>query len=152
MTDEEEAFDKCLKYLENIKTQKQVSDYLYKKGYGTKTVEHCMKKLREYKYVDDEEYAKLYVKSYMEKKGKRLLEFELKTKGISEEIIKRVFENFEDSEEVILSISEKFLKTRPRDKKTAQKLCAHLFSKGFNFDDIQKVLRKLIYNFDEETE
>ena len=49
-------------------------------------------------------------------------------------------------------MAEKFIKNKPRDKKTAQKLFAHLSSKGFDFDDINKVIRKLIYDFEQDEE
>lgn len=144
------AFDRCLKLLAAPKTEKQVRDYLYGKGYATKTVNYCIGKLNEYKYLNDEEYAKIYLRSYAKRKGKRLIEFELKTKGVSEEIIKNIFENFEENNEVLLALAEKFLKNKPRDKKTAQKLSAHLFSKGFEFDEINRIIKKLIYNFENE--
>lgn len=146
------AFDRCLKYLENLKTEKQVRDYLYSKGYTSKTVDYCMSKLHDYKYLNDEEFAKLYVNYYSSKKGKRLLEFELKTKGIKEEIIRNILDNLENKEEILINLAEKFIKNKPRDKKTAQKLFAHLSSKGFDFDDINKVIRKLIYDFEQDEE
>jgi regulatory protein len=145
------AFDKSLKYVANLKTEKQVKDYLYSKGYTSKTVDYCLAKLNEYKYINDEEFAKIYVKSYAQKKGKRLLEFELKTKGIKEEIIKNIFDNFFENEEVLVNLAEKFLKNKPRDKKTIQKLFAHLSSKGFEFEEINKVIRNF-YNLNQFSE
>lgn len=143
------AFDRSLKYVANLKTEKQVKDYLYSKGYTTKTVNYCISKLHDYNYLNDKEFARIYVRSYAHKKGKRLLEFELKSKGVKEEIIKDIFDNFPENEEVLENLAEKFLKNKPRDKKTAQKLFAHLSSKGFEFDEINKVIRKYIYNFAE---
>lgn len=144
------AFDKSLKYIANIKTEKQVKDYLYSKGYTDKTVNYCITKLKEYKYLNDEEFAKLYVKSYSCKKGKRLLEFELKAKGIKKEIIKQILNKLPDNEEILENLAQKFLKNKPKDKKTAQKLFAHLFSKGFEFEEINKTIRKHIFNFENE--
>ncbi len=144
------ALDKSLKYLANLKTEKQVKDYLYSKGYTSKTVNYCISKLNEYKYINDEEFAKFYIKAYIEKKGKRLIEFELKSKGVKEEIIKNILSNLPESEDIVLTLAKKFLKNKERDKKTAQKLFAHLSSKGFEYEEINKVIKKLIYNFDTE--
>lgn len=146
------ALDRSLKYLANMKTEKQVRDYLYSKGYTSKTVNYCMSKLNDYKYLNDEEFAKMYVKSYCYKKGKRLLAFELKSKGVSEEIIKNTLDNLEENEEVLINLAEKFLKNKPRDRKTAQKLFAHLSSKGFNFEEISKVVKKRVYDFEASEE
>lgn len=141
------ALDRSLKYIATLKTEKQVKDYLYSKGYTSKTVNYCISKLHDYNYLNDEEFARVYVRSYAEKKGKRLLEFELKSKGIKEETIKDVFDNFSGNEEILNNLAVKFLKNKDLDKKTAQKLFARLSSKGFEFDEINKVIRKYIYNF-----
>jgi regulatory protein len=146
------ALDKSLKYLANIKTEKQVKDYLYSKGYTTKTINFCITKLHDYKYLNDEEFAKLYVKSYAQKKGKRLMEFELKSKGIKEEIAKEVLDNLEENDQILENLALRYLKNKPRDKKTAQKLFAHLSSKGFDFEEINKIIRKYIYNFEENND
>lgn len=145
------AFDRCLKLLSAPKSKKQVKDYLYSKGYTSKTVDFCISKLEEYNYLDDQAFADMYVKSYCYKKGKRLLDFELKAKGISEEKIRCALEHYNPDEDDLLCLSEKFLKNKPRDKKTMSKLAQHLFSKGFSFDEINPVLKKLI-DFGENNE
>lgn len=146
------AFDKCLKLLSVPKTKKQVKDYLYGKGYTTKTVSYCISKLEEYKYLDDEAFASLYVKSYSFKKGKRLLDFELKSKGVSQEIINKVLEKYEFKNEDIIALAEKFVKGKPKDKKTAQKLVAQLFSKGFSLEEINPIVKKIVFDFEAEGE
>ncbi len=146
------AFDKCLKLLSVPKTKKQVKDYLYGKGYTTKTVSYCISKLEEYNYLDDEAFASLYVKSYSFKKGKRLLDFELKSKGVSQEIINKVLEEYEFKNEDIIALAEKFVKGKPKDKKTAQKLVAHLFSKGFSLEEINPIVKKIVFDFEAEGE
>lgn len=146
------AFDKCLKLLSVPKTRKQIVDSLSSKGYAPKTISYCLEKLDEYKYLDDEAFARLYVNSYSFKKGKRLLEFELKSKGVSQEIINKVMQNYEFSQEDLISLAEKFIKGKAKDKKTAQKLSAHLFSKGFTLDEISPVVRKLVFDLGEENE
>lgn len=146
------AFDKSLKYLANLKTEKQVKDYLCSKGYTTKTVNFCISKLNDYKYLNDEEFAKIYIRTYIERKGKRLIEFELKSKGIKEEIVKDILQNLPENDEILFNLAQKFLKNKPRDKKTAQKLFTRLSAKGFEYDEINKVIRKLIYNFENEND
>lgn len=146
------AFDKALKYLSAIKSEKQVKDYLFGKGYAKKTVDFVIKKLYEYNYLNDELFAKAYISNYQAKKGKRLLAFELETKGISREIINNLLENFDDNEEIIYALANKFLKNKPLDNKTAKKLINHLFSKGYSFNKINKVVKNKFYNFDNISE
>lgn len=142
------ALDKSFRYLTNLKTEKQIKDYLYSKGYTSKTVNYCIAKLHDYNYINDEEFTKMYVKSYIEKKGKRLIEFELKSKGVKIETIKKVLESLPENSEILGNLALKFLKNKPRDKKTAQKLFAHLSSKGFEFEEINKIIRKYVFDFE----
>ena len=143
------AFDKAIKYLSSIKSEKQVKDYLYSKGYTSKTINYVLDKLKEYNYIDDELFAKTYIQNYSLKKGIRLLKFELESKGINREIINNALENVDDNDETIKYLAEKYLTGKTKDRKTMQKLANHLFSKGFSFDKINKIIKQ-IYNFSEE--
>lgn len=147
-----DALNKCLKLLAVPKTKKQIIDHLYLKGYSNLTVNHCINKLEEYGYINDENFAKLYLESYKNKKGKRLLEFELKTKGVSEEIITNVFKNFFSSKEAIENIAKKYLKNKEKNISTAKKLSQHLLMKGFTFSEINPILKNLIYDLGDENE
>lgn len=142
------AFDKALKYLSAIKSEKQVKDYLFGKGYAAKTVKYVVDKLHEYNYLNDELYAKAYISNYQHKKGKRLISFELESKGVSREIINNLMEDFDENDEIINALADKFLKNKPKDNKTAKKLMNHLFSKGYSFDKINKVVKNKFYNFE----
>lgn len=142
------AFERAIKYLSAIKSEKQVKDYLYSKGYGKIIVDFVVNKLKEYNYINDEAFARMYVQNYQMKKGKKLLQFELETKGISKDIIANLLQDFDDNLECMRSLSEKFLKNKPRDKKTAIKLSNHLFSKGYTYDKINKILKEFIYDFE----
>ena len=141
------AFDKALKYLSAIKSEKQVKDYLFGKGYTAKTVKYVVDKLHEYNYLNDELYAKAYISNFQHKKDKRLISFELESKGVSREIINNLMENFDENDEIINALADKFLKNKPKDNKTAKKLMNHLFSKGYSFDKINKVVKNKFYNF-----
>lgn len=146
------AFDKALKFLSAIKSEKQVKDYLFGKGYTAKTVKFVIEKLHEYNYLNDEIFAKAYISNYSNKKGKRLIAFELESKGVSREIVNNLLDNFDENDEIINNLADKFLKNKPRDNKTAKKLINHLFSKGFSFDKINKVVKNKFYNFEEISE
>lgn len=144
------AFDRAIRYLSAIKSEKQVKDYLFTKGYSKKIVDFVINKLKEYNYINDEVFAKMYIQNYQVKKGKRLLQFELETKGISKEIISNLLEDFDDNLDCMRSLAEKFLKGKTRDKKTAIKLSNHLFSKGYTYDKINKIIKEFIYDFEQE--
>lgn len=139
------AFTKAINYVSNnYKTKKQVKDYLYKKGYNKDTITYVVDKMEEYKYLDDENYAKQFVLTYSKKYGKLKLIAGLRSKGISDKIIDNLFED--ENVEIIdslESVANKYLKNKILDEKTYIKLSRFLYSRGFQFDEINSFLNKL---------
>ena len=54
----------------NLKTKKQMRTYLKDKGYSQKIVDYVLEKLAEYNYINDVNYATIYVRSVKHKYGK----------------------------------------------------------------------------------
>jgi regulatory protein len=138
------ATEKALNFLSNrAKTKKQVKEYLEKKGYTEKTVIAVMEKLIEYKYVSDENYAEDYVRVYSSKKGKRLIEMELKQKGVSDIDMRSALDSIENEEESALKIAEKYLKFKEKSKENLLKCYKYLLSKGFSFDTAKSAVERI---------
>lgn len=142
------AFDKAMNYLgRGMKTCKQMRDYLSKKGYSSEIVEYVVVKLKEYRYLDDNIYAQTYVEQNVRTKGTRRLKQELVQKGIS---VSQAEEYSQIDGELALDnatrLAEKYMKNKPRDIKTLQKLQRYLVSRGYGFDTVNTVVRS--YNLD----
>ena len=138
------AFSKAINYVSNnYKTKKQVKDYLYKKGYNKNTIVYVIDKMEEYKYLDDESYAKQFVLTYSKKYGKLKLISGLRSKGISDTIIDNLFDGDVEIKSDIESVASKYLKNKILDEKTYLKLSRFLYSRGFEFDEINSYLNKL---------
>lgn len=142
------AFDKAMNYLgRGMKTCKQMRDYLSKKGYPGQIVEYVIVKLKEYRYLDDNIYAQTYVEQNVRTKGTRRLKQELVQKGIS---VSQAEEYSQIDGELALDnatrLAEKYMKNKPRDIKTLQKLQRYLISRGYGFDTVNTVVRS--YNLD----
>ena len=142
------SFDKALSYIERgIKTEKNIRDYLKKKGYLEESVNKAVDKLLEYGYINDEVYAENYISTYSQTKGKQKLKFDLLSKGVDKSIIDQKLEKLLDEEgqfESAKTLALKFLKNKIRDEKTYQKLCGHLVSKGFSFDVVSKIAKVVL--------
>ena len=97
-------------------------------------------KLKEYKYIDDESFARSFVSSRLRNKprGKSVLISELISKGVSKDIAEMVCnEDIPDELEVLRNTFEK----KYRDKKfdiNDSKMVGFLQRKGFNWDLIQQ--------------
>ena len=136
------AMSRVTKYIgSSLKTQKQIRDYLRKKEYSDDTIEFVMSKLAEYNYIDDQKYAQAYVLTYGKKYGKLKLISQLKVKGVSEEIIECVLED--NKVDSIESVASKYLKNKVMSYEVSQKLFRFLYSRGYEFDEINSYINKL---------
>lgn len=142
-SEKEIAQNKAISYISKYqKTEKELKDYLIKKGFDEEIVLEVIKKLKEYSFVDDDIYAKNFIKSKSKRSGKRKLSFELKKRGIDENLINENIKEYADDSETILPLCEKYLKNKPRDYKTKQKAYRFLSSRGFVSEDIIGALNK----------
>ena len=144
------ALDKALSFVtKSKKTQKQVKEHLYSKGYTEQTVESVIEKMKDYRFLDDGDYAESYAKSYSKTKGKKLIEMELKKRGVSEEDMSLAIENIGDQTESAVLIAEKYLKNKQKDKVNLLKCYKYLLSKGFDYDVSKTVIERLGKNEDD---
>lgn len=131
------CFNRSLTLLEKcMKSEKMLKDYLKEKGYPKSCIDKAIEKLKEYGYINDENFAENFIRSYCSTKSKRKLKFDLLSKGIKESIIDGKLDEIVDEEEeknLILSLSKKFLNGRELDLKTKQKFYNHMAGKGFDF-------------------
>ena len=135
------ALSKAVKYISsNLKTTKQIKVYLKKKEYNHQTIDYVIEKLDEYKYLDDENYAKSFVLTYSNKYGKLKLISALKSKGISDEIIDKIFA--EEISSNIRNVAEKYLRNKGKNTQTYIKLSRFLYSRGYEFEEINKLINE----------
>ncbi len=140
------AFDKALTHLSATrKTEKQIRDFLTKKGYLPVVCDYVVEKLRGYDFINDEEYAEAYAESASRKKGGRLIRMELKGRGLSDEAIDGALSNVSEEQEIATAteILTKYMRGKTWDKTTLQKGYRYLMGKGFSFDVAKEALSAL---------
>jgi len=139
------CLNKATNYINSkLKTTKQLKDYLYLKGYKTPTINRVIDKLNEYKILNDDYFAEMFVKSNQNKMSKKSIENKLATKGVKKEIYSS-FTSEVDDKNLCIKLSEKFMKNKENKKENFEKLMRHLQYKGFIFDAINSALRTLKY-------
>ena len=139
------AFDKALTHLSATrKTEKEIRDFLSKKGYLPAVIEYVMEKLRGYDFVNDTDYAKAYVDFSANKKGGRLIRMELRQKGLTDEDIDSALQDVstETQEDAAVKILQKYLRSKEITKETLQKAFRYLMGKGFDCDVAKTALQK----------
>ncbi len=136
------ATEKAVKYISNnLKTTKQIKDYLKKKNYSEITINYVLEKLKEYEYINDENYAKSFILTYSKKYGRLKLKSLLIQKGISELIINSLLEEVKSDN--LELVATKYLKNKEINSNTYVKLSRFLYSRGYDFDEINSFINRL---------
>lgn len=147
------AFDKALTHLSATrKTEKQVRDFLAKKGYLPAVADYVIEKLRSYDFLNDGEYAEAYVEFAARKKGSRLIFMELKNKGVSDEEIRAALDGMDEGTELATATAllQKYMRSKTADRETLHKAFRYLMSKGFDYETAKTALAAFGADEDEE--
>lgn len=138
------CFQKASAYvLKGGHTVKQVAGYLKDKGFDGKIIAKVINKLQDYGYLDDSQFAKTFVEMKSQKHGKRLLEVELKQKGVSDKDIAAAIDCVQDEDETAYLVGKKYIKNKPLDLELKQKCFRYVLSKGFSYDSAKFAVDKL---------
>ena len=117
---------------------------LLDKGFDDVIVNSVADEFSELGYLDDFEYAKLYIEdARLKMKGDKKIAYELSLKGVSERTVR---DALSECEEVPLDaianiINTKYASMDINDYKVKQKITAYLASRGFSFSEINDAVR-----------
>ena len=139
------------------RTEKQLRDHLARKGCGKEDIRETVAELKEYGYIDDREYCRMYFEYGFEKKrGTGRIIRELKDRGVSSDVIECVYSSLEyvpDQYEAAMSAAvegapppdEEEIAEMPYEdrRRLAARTGRRLASRGFSQDVVYRVIRKL---------
>lgn len=136
------ALEKAMNYLSRgMKTERQMSDYLTKKGFGDEIVAYVLDKLRQYRYLDDDAYAQMYVERNGTDRGAKRLRYELIAKGIEPTRAEQIADGVADEAECAAALAQKYMRNKIGDVKTLQKLQRYLLARGYGYDLVNGIVR-----------
>jgi len=127
----------------------EIAQKMKKKGFSEKEISNTLKKLLENKFLDDERFARNYIKQkiLIRPQGKYLSRQKLKEKFIEESDIEKILNEISDLEEInsAQEVAQKWLRLHKNvpNEKLRNKLGMHLAHRGFNYDQIKQVLNNL---------
>ena len=142
----EKAYNYAIKYLKNIKTKKDVYDYLIRKGFSDEETSEVCDYIEEVGLVDDDLYVKFFVEDSfrIKNKGARKIVYELKQRGIEDDKIEEAIEEASDMEyEALKEAYERKLeatKSETDPYKRKNKIIRFLISRGFDYSDIKDIV------------
>ena len=148
-----DLYERAVNYISySPRTEYQVREYiqkyLKKSGVFELNIDHekltneIIEKLKEYKYINDRDYAELFVKSRLKNKPKPryFLLSELLSKGIDKELANEILDVLmPDSFEILKRVYEKKYRDEPITFEDKKKI-SFLQRKGFLWDDISKLV------------
>ncbi|WP_300385869.1 recombination regulator RecX [Clostridium sp.] len=150
----EDSFIKCkssaLRMVErSYKTQKEIGDKLFTKGYDKEVIERTMEFLKEYEFVNDEAYLNMYIKDKIKGQGQNKIKYDLMKKGIKDTEIHEAISNIDEDEELeaakglALKKYNVIKKSESDEYKISQKLYRFLITKGYNYDLVKKAIKEI---------
>lgn len=114
--------------------------------FSPETVQKALKKLADYNYINDAEFARAWVETRKSGRGKRMLAFELKNKGVAKETIDEALADLENAEELEHALS--LVRTKPKYQnlernEAYQKVGSFLSRRGYSYDTIKEVINEI---------
>ena len=130
----------------------ELRERMLRKKYAPETVEEVLLFCAKHDFLNDEKFAKLYAISRMQSRptGKRMVQFELRGKGISPAVAERALgtlEDFDEKEIALEAASKRYRLMKGVPEKTSKaRLYGFLKRRGFSQESVSYVLSKLYRN------
>lgn len=127
--------------LKRMQTKKELLDYLVDKGCNYHLAKELVATFEKKRYVNDDEYARLYIEMKKYLQGPKLLTSNLLKKGVDQNIIHKYLGQIDEYE--ILSVLVKKKYTSYKQKTQKQALVStrnHLITKGYKREIIDSLL------------
>ena len=136
------------------RSEKEVRDRLRRGGYEPDAIEHAIGRLHEWHYLDDADFARRWVENRTahRPRGKRLLQQELRHKGIDGEIARDAIDDANlDETGAAEALARRRLPSYAGDEPAAirRRLGAYLARRGYGYDVIRIALDRALGEADD---
>jgi regulatory protein len=131
------------------RSEKEVRDRLRRGGYEPAAIEHAIARLHEWRYLDDADFARRWVENRTahRPRGRRLLQQELRHKGIDGEIARDAIDDADlDETGAAEALARRRLPSYAGDEPAAirRRLGAYLARRGYGYDVIRTALDRAL--------
>ncbi|MEM7345231.1 MAG: RecX family transcriptional regulator [Chloroflexota bacterium] len=145
--DQDKGYDRALNFLSfRPRSRTEVARYLHGKGYDEATTEAIIERLVVKQYIDDEAFARFWLENreQFKPRGERALRYELRQKGVPDEVINRILTDVDEDELAWAAIESKL----PRWEGLAEdalkkKVFGFLSRRGFGYDVVNQVFERI---------
>ncbi len=155
---EDAAYEAALKLIAyRDRTVHELRTRLAEKGYSADSAEAAIGRIKRIGYLDDRSFCEHYITETLTSRpaGPRFITARLRLKGVHPEVIREALERtypVEAAEEMAYRVAAKRVRRYRNDEPPARrrKLAGFLSRRGFDYDDIQKALRRVLGELDED--
>lgn len=152
-----EAKAKAVRYLSlKLRTEQEVWKKLHDDGYEQECIEKVISELKAIGYINNKLYAQKYVfdRSKLKPLSKKMMKRELKVRGISEDIIDEVLDDWKVEDNVVAEglLKRKFGKYDLDNEKVRKKAYMFLMHRGFSVSTIKEALQSMSSNANPDTD
>ncbi len=145
---EEKAYERALNFLSyRARSEHEIRVKLRDKEIPDAIITHVLDRLRERNYVNDLEFAQMWVRNREEfrPRSRRVLQMELRQKGVAQDIIATVLTDLDELSGA-LEVARKYeRKLKGLESFAARrKLMGHLGRRGYGFDVIREVTDQVV--------
>jgi regulatory protein len=147
--EQQKAYSEALRFIgRRPRSIKEVRMKLTQKEYESSVIDWVINRLTEQKYIDDEQFAKLWTdhRILSHKKGRRWVRQELLQKGISREHITYALEQLDEEDEYRSAYQvavKKWNTQKDNSQQSRQRVAAFLQRRGFSNSVVRRVLIEL---------
>ena len=142
----ETAYSKCLDYLSyRPRSRAEVDIFLRKRGMSEDQIETIAQRLERAGLLDDGAFAQFWVENRerFRPRGLRALRYELRNKGISDDIIEQALVSLDVSDSAYRSATSKARQLKHLDQPTFhRKIVEYLARRGFEYEVAREAARR----------
>lgn len=138
----------AVRYLSlKLRPEIEIRAKLENEGYDTEIADRVIEELKALGYINNRLYIQKYVfdRSKLKPKSKKMLKLELKSRGLPEEEIDEVLDEWKVDEAVVAEglVKKKFGKYDLKDEKIIKKVYSFLLHRGYSYEIVDGIIKKI---------
>ena len=134
-------YEKAVVYILNMpKTEKQIRQWYARKTNDQGLIDTDIARLKEYNFINDEDYARMYVEAKKEKMGVGMIRNKLRVNGVADAFIEQALESVGSQFSFALACVEKYMRNKDKTPENKNKVFRWLMGKGIACDLCMEVV------------
>jgi regulatory protein len=140
------AYAQALRYLSfRARSRQEMASHLNQKGYSPEVVAITTARLVDEGYLDDEAFARFWLedRERFRPRGRQALRYELRQKGIADELIDNLVSNLDEDELAWAAVERKVVQWQNLGEKDfKKKIVGFLSRRGFNYEVSRRMFER----------